>query len=254
MSAPTKRAGDGVDIVGVFDGTRTWNAAGVIYKHDPGPTDLVKMRDKQAKIVAQSRARSGIHGPATSSLLRQISVCVRSRTAIDSPIVSFQVGAGPIRPAITVWPFPSRGKRAWYVVGEANNREDAARVRVGVADGPWHTVGTVVRNKSGEDVKTGQWFLKVVRPWQFAVRAGVSRAAVIAEVVYPADSSSHVYRVQAIDRTGHTMNSSGFKTNPDQSIEAWFNGNYDSIGRLELQERSLTWNTFPKVRLTPVTR
>jgi hypothetical protein len=221
--------GTRVRLLAVADGAakQAWSPMGARFGKNPLPASLRNL------------------AKATAGNARLIVTEVRLRRP-EAPSVAMQVVGGPVRPALSV---AKVGAGAWDALGVANHGSRIADVRIGVADRSWKRVGSVAPQAGGALKRSGQGFLRMVRPDD----SGMGGAAIIAEVVLPVDVNAQAFRVQAYDRSGSPMKFLQALNQPGSPVpdRYWFAGRYEAVGRVELQVRPYVWKTFKGVALEP---
>jgi len=197
-------------------------------------------------------ARRGTDATRYDPRLRRIVVKFESN-AKSFLSVAFQIGSGLAQTATQISPVKEpRGFQEGFAFGETNSREDAVRVRVGVADGVWRAVGSVVQKGDGTVARKGQGFLKVVRPWELRLKGKPMLPIVIVDASMPTDRENRAYRVLVFDRSGKELSLYEALSDKIGAEQFWFRGKYQNVGRVELQARAYTWTSFDKVRLNPL--
>jgi hypothetical protein len=169
----------------------------------------------------------------------------------DAPSASLQVGSEPMTVPSVVQPLGAPGgrKRTWkFVFDELPPPFGVAPIRVGVATGPWQTVGTASVG-NGRPVRHGVGFLRVVRPW---VSPLSSRPLVVADTVIPQGDPTHVFRVRMVDRKGRELARETVGSPAGNQDEWVFRGKYEDASRVELQTRERIWVSFPNLHFHPV--
>jgi hypothetical protein len=168
----------------------------------------------------------------------------------EMPSAAMQIVGGLARPVNATLRDGAAGGResSWYVYGVANHLGSSADVRIGVADGPWKTLGSVAPKGGGSLVRTGVGFLRMARPDDRDPKRTV------ADVVLPADPATQAVQVRAYDRAGKLIPFL-FSQTPQGGVlpdRVWFKGAYETIGKVSLQVRPYAWKTFKDVRLAPM--
>jgi len=219
-----------VTLSAISDGAmqKVWSPAGA----------PVKFSDSVRTYVSK-----GLGGERFDARYRRI--FVRVGPAAEMPTVAFQVGRALVAPAAGTL---LEQAHTWVVLGDANTRESAVRVRVGIGTGVWKTIGKLNQGRTGNATRDGFGFVRSIRPWE-AVHNHSKSELTIADVMIPPATEATTYRVVAFDRNGKSMTASGTMREPNGLTHAYFAGKYANLARLELQTRPFLWTVFDHVKL-----
>jgi hypothetical protein len=176
-----------------------------------------------------------------------------------NPTFMAQFGGGMVYSPCSVRRVGSgEGRHYWRALFEIASREyrssNALDVRVGAASGTWNTVGSATVRPNALPLRTGIGFMRGIRPWEVPGAGKTTQARVIVDATTPAEGSAQQYRVVLFDQKGNAMPFLEKKAGMANMTQWWFAGEYESVRRVDLQARPVTWRDYPKVFSRPNTR
>jgi len=220
LSHPAPVATSGIAAILNANGSVQWQAPGVLPAVPAEDIRALGVVPKGAAIVVSNVVSQGGEEPSVAS----------SQNGQGVPLPHRLVPNGPHRWLIAAV-LPVTQTKVGPVVTE------------GIATGAWQTAGTVELNKGQMGKRTGQGFVRMVRPDE---KPGGKKALqlVVVDTAMPTDSLSYVYRVQVFGKGGQpliqTSNTPPTATG-DQSFA--FQGDFKATTRVLLQQRPYKWLT-----------
>ena len=204
-------------------------------------------------IFSMARQPSSTYRAAYENILT-IAVRVPGIQTEDGPSVVFQEGtdeefAGGISrdhsPSQKEQPHSSNWI-AWYTKPFAGQK--SVDLLMGVATGPWQTVGSYKQINGRFDHVSGSAFapLVIAEP----ANKGESLSTVSVIVTMPDTPKERAFRIAVKGRDGKELMGAGsVRKKKDGPSEAWFEGKLSEVHSVELQTRDYEWVRIPNIQL-----
>ena len=131
-------------------------------------------------------------------------------------------------------------------------------IAIGISDGAWETVGWTEFKKSGDEVKPTKhegipFGPQVSRSQRIAGTVVTPVDQTTVKISTPSSLNMMDVRVIALDQKGNPMQSYGWvnKPAPERPDTYSFKGDFQAVGRIEIQARPFEWHTIPAAHFRP---
>ena len=144
-----------------------------------------------------------------------------------------------------------RGWTAWY--SKSFRGLSKVDVSVGIASGPWQSVGAYRQTNGKFEHVSGSAFNPLVIP-EPVPKGKPGETCIAIVMAMPSSPRARAFRLHVTDKKGQPLLGAGsFSPKDEGATEYWFSGQIQDVGTIELQSRAFEWEHVPDVRLDPGT-
>jgi len=139
------------------------------------------------------------------------------------------------------------GSDTWLVGAIVPTHQPAGSppVRIGISHGGWETAGGVELNRGMMGKKSGEGFVRMVRPDQ-QLEGKKAVQLVVVDTAMPTDDLRNAYQVRVIGKDGKPLPRAGqSEGNPSADASLTFKGDFQATRRVVLLRRAYQWISVP---------